>query len=406
MRPLKSKKNAIIHIGGSRFQVKTIEWAKQAGLYVVVTDKSPDPPGARTADRFAQVSGTDAPALLNIARELSKTHQFKGIWCHADFGLMSKAKVHAALGLSGPSPEAVLNALDKNRSKSIWQQRGIRTPSSVTVATASEAVQAASKMDFPLIVKPLDASGSMGITCIKHPDEALSAFFKAHQWGARVIIETFLEGRQFGLNGIFHEDRFYAAGISERRTDSTGCLLTEVIVPPSLDAAIVESMYQLLHQAALSLGIHEGCVKGDIILSGRTPFVIELAPRLHGNPTMSHAIPAATGISPVRLYFDMLAGKKFIEPDLASTACKYCAGYRPIFCKDGIIEAINGIGQAEKLPGIEDIVLLTTPGHCMQQHNDNRDIIGYIFGKAKTQEILRTRMARAYESLDRLITYT
>ncbi len=386
---MKLSQPALIHIGGSLFQVASIRWAREAGLFVVVTDKKSDPPGAAVADRFVQLAGDDLEGLQTLAREIAHTHRLVGLWCHADFCLLLRARIHAALGLPGPSPAAVAAALDKNQAKIIWQEQGVATPPARLVVSAAGALSAAREIGLPVVVKPLQASGSAGITRVTSECDLAAAFDLAREWSHTVLVEAYLTGREFGVNGIFHQDRFYPCGISERRTAASGVLLNEVIIPAPLEAEVEEAVYHLLEKSSTSLGIREGCVKGDCILVGDQPYMLEVAPRLHGNPTMSTAIPLATGVNPLRAYFGILAGELDPLRHLKPKDALMVAGYRPLFCEGGRVAAIEGLEQVKALPGVVAVELFIQAGQKVNGHGDNRGIIGYVFGRAESAAELR-----------------
>jgi biotin carboxylase len=394
------KPPAIIHIGGGYFQVASIRWAQEAGLYTVVTDRNPSAPGAAYADHFVPIAGDDTEALLHLAADICKHYSLVDIWCHADFCLMPRARIIETLGLPGIPSGAVADALNKDRAKLIWQERGIATPLSQITASENEAQSAVHDIGLPVIMKPIGASGSMGISRVEQDAEIITAYRKARSFGGSVLIEAFLAGREFGVNGIFCEDKFHACGISERQTKS--CLITEIVVPAPLPQHLEHAIYGLLEDASRSLGITQGCVKGDCILVGERPLIIEMAPRLHGNPTMSHTLPLATGMNPIRAWFGILSGEEDPLRHLAVGQWRY-AGYRPLFCEGGVVQTIEGLDQAKAIPGITSIELLIQPGHMVSCHGDNRDIIGYIFAVADDPGALREIFDNAQAQMRTLI---
>ena len=390
----------LIHIGGGYFQLPTITWAKEAGLKVVVTDKNPQAPGAALADRFVALSGDDLEGFRHLIQELAPEHRVVGLWCHADFCLLMQARIHASLGLLGPAPDAVAASLNKNRAKAVWQDRGVATPRAKLAASAAEALAAARNLGFPVVVKPVAASGSLGVIRVEEEAALAAAYNQAVLWSDAVLVEAYLTGREFGVNGLFHQGRFHPCGISERQTSPAGTLLTEVILPASLSYAEEQAIYQLLEQGALALGIKEGCVKGDVILVEQQPYLLELAPRLHGNPTMSTALPLASGINPIRAYFGILAG----EPDplrhLKGNGQSRFAGYRPLFSREGgIVAAISGLDQIRALPGVVAVDMLVHPGQKVTGPEDNRGRLGYVFARADSIGALRQIFSQAQAAL-------
>ena len=60
----------ILFLGGSKFQIPPIVYAKEQGHYVITCDYLPDNPGHAFADEYHNVSTTDQEAVLELAEIL------------------------------------------------------------------------------------------------------------------------------------------------------------------------------------------------------------------------------------------------------------------------------------------------------------------------------------------------
>ena len=156
------KPKSIIQIGAGELQRQSIISAKEHGLHVIGTDINPKAKGIQYLDEYHKYSGDNETGLTNLAIKKSKDFNIIGAYASSDFALRSVAKIHAKLGLNGPSSQSILTALDKYKSKQIWIKKQVLTPH-------AQLVRRGDKIDhelisYPVIVKPKDSSGSQGVS--------------------------------------------------------------------------------------------------------------------------------------------------------------------------------------------------------------------------------------------------
>ena len=100
---------------------------------------------------------------------------------------------------------AVSIASDKEETNNILASIGLPVPRQRLVRSAEDAVAAARRLGYPVVVKPLDANHGRGV-CInlKTPEEVHAAFAKAREHARTVIVESYIEGedhRMLVVNG-------------------------------------------------------------------------------------------------------------------------------------------------------------------------------------------------------------
>ena len=93
---------------------------------------------------------------------------------------------------------AVRIASDKQLTKALLAEAGVPVPEGATVTSLDEAQRVARNLRTPVTVKPLDGNQGKGVTvnCVA-PEEVARAFEFARQYGRRVIVERFVEGRDY-----------------------------------------------------------------------------------------------------------------------------------------------------------------------------------------------------------------
>ena len=81
---------------------------------------------------------------------------------------------------------------------------GIRTPHHYSATTSDEAREAAHKVGFPVIVKPVDGAGSADTYVVRSEDELESALGAVRHVG-RISVEEFVEGEEFTYDAILSD---------------------------------------------------------------------------------------------------------------------------------------------------------------------------------------------------------
>jgi len=382
---------AILCIGGSELQLPTLTWAKQAGLRVLLTDASPEPPGRQLADVFAQISGDDVEALVGYAQEQSTSSRIVSAYCGSDFGLQSVALVNQALGLAGLNPTAVKTSLHKANANRVLRNAGIPVPDGrILKANENPPTEA---LRYPLIVKPVDGSGSRGVTRVENADQLEFALQTARAVNSEILIEQLVEGEHLDVNGFFVAGRFFPGGqLARYFSPPPHCYPVWGYQPPDMQPDEQKGIYRVLEEAARALGLDWGPVKADIILGPEGPTIIEVTPRFHGDVSTSFVCPLAHGVSPVQLWMKWLADAE-LPPTTLFSQSDQKAGWAGIFPTEvGTIQAIQGVESVRSMPGIASILLRRSTGWKVERLDDNRAVIGFLFATGADAFELRDRL--------------
>lgn len=91
-------------------------------------------------------------------------------------------------------------AMDKSISKQFFRAAGIPTPAGITLKNGEEAD--ASALPFPCMVKTVCGGSSVGTYRVEKPEDLPSALKDAYSFGESVIVEQFIEGREFSVGVI------------------------------------------------------------------------------------------------------------------------------------------------------------------------------------------------------------
>ena len=279
----------ILILGAGLMQKKAILSAKKIAKAVVI-DKNPFAPCVSLSDEFYPVDLKDKEGILALAKKLSEgDDKLIGIFtAGTDF---SSSVSYAAEKLNLPCHSYIssLNASDKKRMRKIFQEKQIPSAKFISFSkdnySFSSAQNFALSLGFPVVVKPSDNMGSRGCRIAENSLELEKAVEESFKFSSSktVIIEEFLDGKEFSIDALVYEDSFTVTGFASRH----------IFYPPyfiemghTLASLISEedrlNLIATFALAVKSLGLSCGAAKADIKLTSNGPRIGEIAARLSG----------------------------------------------------------------------------------------------------------------------------
>lgn len=280
----------ILLLGGSAQQVVAIETAKRLGLYTVLCDYLSDNPGQYSADKFYLASTTDKELILSIAKE----EKIDAIVAYAsDPAAPTAAYVAEQMGLPGNPYESVETLCNKDKFRKFLAENGFNTPTAKGYSSASEAKSDIERgtFRFPIIVKPVDSSGSKGVIVLQDATSVSEAIDFAFSFTRckRIVVEEFIvKNHPYLIGGDIHisNGKVVLWGLLNCHRDSEANPLVPVgkSFPPELSSDQEQTIHDTLQQLVTSLGIKNCAMNVEVVVDkdGRV-WPIDIGPRNGGN---------------------------------------------------------------------------------------------------------------------------
>lgn len=278
----------LLLLGGSAQQVIAIETAKRLKYYTVLCDFLSDNPGQYAADKFYLISTTDKEAVLKVAMEES----VDGVLAYAsDPAAPTAAYVAEKMGLPTNPYDSVETLCNKDRFREFLSNNGFSSPQSAGYESIEDAKQGILGFHFPVIVKPVDSSGSKGVTVLHDANAMVEAFEFAFSFSRshRIVIEEYIEKNHRYLVGgdIFVNDgKIVLWGLLNCHRDGNVNPLVPVgkSYPPELSPEEMRSVRNTLQKMVDALKIRFGAMNVELVVDaeGRV-WLIDVGPRNGGN---------------------------------------------------------------------------------------------------------------------------
>lgn len=285
---IKMKKKKLLLLGGSAQQIVAIEKAKSLGYDTVLCDYLPDNPGQRFADRFYLVSTTDRDAILQVANQ----EQVDGVIAYAsDPAAPTAAYVAEQLQLPTNPFWAVDILCNKGKFRKFLREHGFAVPMSLDVDNIQQAQENLQKLRFPIIIKPVDSSGSKGVTVLSTSEGVEQAVRDALEFSrcGHVVLEEYVEKSHKYLIGgdLFVKDgRVCLWGLLNCHRDTRVNPLVPVgkSYPLQLEGQDLEKVRETLQRLIALLEFRNGAMNVELIVDARhQPYLIDVGPRNGGN---------------------------------------------------------------------------------------------------------------------------
>lgn len=190
---------------------------------------------------------------------------------------------------------------------------GVSIPAYQSITSKDEKID----IPFPVIVKPADSGGSRGVTLVKSQAELDNALNRAFDWSPNqtVMIEQFIEGREFSIESISYKGRHYILQITDKvTTEAPYFVELGHHQPAELTEKQREDIKKLTIQMLEALKIENSAGHTEIKMDTHgVPYVIEMGPRMGGDFISSDLVRLSTGYNFVKGVLEMATGR-FVEP--------------------------------------------------------------------------------------------
>lgn len=309
--PAQKDTKRILFLGGAAMQMPPIRYARQQGHYVITCDYLPDNPGHELAHEYHNVSTTDLDAVLEVARNAG----IDGIVAYAsDPAAPTAAYVGNALGLVSNPYEAVLTLARKDLFRRFLREHGFNVPRSEAFGSLPEAREYARTLRWPIFVKPVDSSGSKGVTQLEDLDgfETAFAYALGYSRAKKVVVEERIcrQGYQVAGDGFVVDGRLAFRCFANEHFDKlcNGLVPIGESFPAIHDPRLLDTAHRETQRLLTLLGMKTGALNFDFVFTEAGEFYfLELGPRNGGN-LIPEVINYVTGVDLVKYTVDAALG--------------------------------------------------------------------------------------------------
>lgn len=278
----------ILLLGGSTQQIPAIEYANEQGYYTVLCDYLADNPGQDYVKKFYCVSTTDKDAILEVA----KNEKVDGVVAYAsDPAAPTAAYVAEKLGLPTNPYKSVEILAFKDKFRDFLRENNFNCPKAKGFSSFENAKEEICQFDFPVMVKPVDSSGSKGVSKVEKLEDFEEAYKIAldNSRGKNIIVEEFIvQDHKFMIGGdcfVLNGKVAYWGLLNCHRDPKVNKLVpVGKSYPLLVSDSRINKVKEEIQKVVNILGIKFGGFNLEIMVDKNDRvFLIEMGPRNGGN---------------------------------------------------------------------------------------------------------------------------
>ena len=394
----------VVIVGCGFPQLSLVRAAKRRGLHVIGADANPRAIAVALCDEFQEVSTHDVDGLVSLVRRSNAA----GITTTgSEVSLKATALAAERLGLPFyAAPETVRLCQDKDAMRARYEAAGLRVPAFARCATLDEASRFVAERAFPFVVKPSRGWGQRGVARVDGDAELGRAFDEAKSVSSSaglpvVVVEEWLEGREYSVNGWIEDGRLVNYCVTERLTvpgkRPLGVMIAEAYpsgLPPESETRVVEEA----RRGAAALGHIRGPCYSQVALAENGCWLFETAARLGGGfdadvTKLASVVDLYDRVLGVAIGDPSLERQGVVAPRYGGAIAKFLVG-RP-----GPVRAIRGLSEARHIAGVDDAQVFAPVGGRVMPLTDAAKRAAYALAHGTTRD---EATARADAALARI----
>ena len=391
-------KKALVLCGGHP-QIALMTYLKEQNVFVILLDMNEKVAGRAYADKFYPVSVLDVDGVRKVAIE--EKVDFILTVC-ADQVLEVVAQVSEELGLPWYIDyKTATNVSKKSYMKKIFVENDI--PTSKFVITNQYDESKLIGLEFPLIVKPVDAYSSRGVKRVDSLEELQVALANAIEISRskNAIVEEFVDGDELTVDVYIEEGKANVLCVS--RLDKIGEEGKFVIHRSTYPAGLSDFEKQEIQKAAQNIatafGLKNSPMLIQLITTGSRISVVEFCSRTGGGIKF-RLIKNVSGFDVVQAVADLAMG---IIPHYNNVGLKdrYITN-EFLYCKPGTFEKMQGLEELVKEGVITEYFLLKQKGHVFSEIRSSGDRVACYTIETDTLEEMQEKRKIANERIKAL----
>lgn len=313
-------------IGASYLQEPLIQKAKSRGIETHVFAWKVGDVGEKSADYFYPISITEKEEILKKCEEIG----IDGICTIAsDLAVTTVGYVAEHMGLIGNSADSIIKSTNKHMMRKCFEENGNPSPKSKQVTSIKDLEGI--ELTYPIIVKPVDRSGSRGITELDGPEGLEEAIERAIEQGFEkcALVEEFATGKEYSVEFISWKGQHNFLALTQKYTTGSPMFIeTGHKEPAAVSDEMLEKVKKIVMHALTSLGIEYGASHSELKISESGDVkLIEIGGRMGGDNIGAALVELSTGYDFLSGVIDVALG---IEPTIIKKDNGF-AGIRFIF---------------------------------------------------------------------------
>ena len=382
-----------------------LEAARKLGIQVAIATDSEMSAPDHLGMVFDRLDFCEPAVAAEEVAALARSYGITHALAVDEGGVEIAALANARLSGSGQGLEGVLATRDKAELRKALSSAGILQPRSIRLPLGAHGRPELAGMEYPLVVKPTKGSGSIGVTLAQDAGEldiaidvAMTVSAEMKLPGTAVLIEEYVEGDEFAVEGMIIRGALSVLAIFEKPDPLTGPVFAETIyvTPPRIENDAQDAIHETVAEVARALALPDGPVHAEVRLTPQGRCVpIDVAARSIGGHC-SDALAFAFSTTLEDLILANATGRT-----LSGTSRERQASgvyMIPVEAQGTLVE-VGGVEAASRVRFVKGVELTVPVGTRLRPLPYDNRYLGFIFAKAPGSAAVVAALRSARELL-------
>ncbi len=314
------------------------------------------------------------------------------------------AKAEQALGLAHNPPCALVTAHDKYLFRQSLATTTLACPGFQCFGPDMDINAAATRLRYPVVLKPLRLSASRGVIRANNAAQFISSWQRLRSLldsiagcTPQILAEDYIPGIEVALEGIIENGRLHMLALFDKPQSLQGPFFEESIyvTPSQLPVLQQQKVIATVATMCTHLGLIKGPIHAELRLNNEGIWFIEMAARSIGGRCAS-ALGFGNGTRLEELVLRNALGQNVshlpAEPGASGVMMI------PIPAA-GRLRALRGLDQARSAPGITAVNIDITLGSDLLPLPEGDRYLGFIFARGADPQAVIHSLQRAHSML-------
>jgi spore coat polysaccharide biosynthesis predicted glycosyltransferase SpsG/biotin carboxylase len=295
----------VLFVGAGFAQLESIKICKKNGYEIYCMDQNPQAAGFQYSNYSFVKDLNDYKNIIEIA----KTYNISFILCISnDTSLLSYAKACSILGIRTLSIENAILSKNKIKQRNIISKTNLKYPNYFIINKKTKVKKFNKKDLYPLVIKPIDSSGSRGVYYVKNYENLKNFSKKSLNYSnaRKCLLEKFIDGVEYAIDGFVINNKVYILCISEKTRSNYPYLLdTEVLFPSKSPFKILSKIELHSKKIIQNFNFNNCPFHIEIIWNKNNPYLVEAAARGPGFKVFTEILPKISGVNTTDVLLDI-----------------------------------------------------------------------------------------------------
>ena len=372
-----SQREKLLVLGGTYASYDVVKTAKEMGVYTIAADYYEHGAAKEIADEAVLISTTDIEGLSRFVKEKG----VDGVFCGpSEFNIRNMIRLTEATGLPCyTSMEIWDRCARKDSFKAYCRQYGVDTPEEYHIdpAMSEEELE---KIDYPIIIKPVDGSSSVGISVCMTKEDVFTAYRKAKDASltGKIVAEKYIanDGVLFGARYLVQNGNAVPYLLIDTYivdpVNRSSLISAFTATPSKHTGYYLSEMDSKVRSMIKGMGIKTGTVFFQALPYKGKIYFHEMGYRLSGGMIYKLTEPLM-GINDMKMMIRNALGGECVTHEETAKIDLTCDGrygaQLMIPLRRGTIGRVEGLEKTTALPGVTDFLQYYYPGETiMEKH--------------------------------------